>query len=47
MFVLAGIALLNASSPVLGTLVSGEYSTAFAVEANHGLQLLIDSGNDI
>lgn len=30
MFVFAGIALLKASSPVLGTLVSGEKRTAFA-----------------
>ena len=30
MFVFAGIALLKATSPVLGTLVSGEYRAALA-----------------
>lgn len=36
MFVFAGMAFLKANSPVLGTFVSGEYSTALAGGRNEG-----------
>lgn len=38
MLVFAGIAFLKASSPVLGSLVSGEKRTAFAGETDHDAQ---------
>lgn len=44
MFVLAGIALLRANSPVLGIFVSGEYNTASAEEINEESWPLKGSG---
>lgn len=47
MFVFAGIALLSASSPVLGTLVSGEKSTAFAGDIRLWSKLAKGNGDEI
>ena len=46
MFVFAGIALLSANSPVLGTLVSGEYRTASAGGADQESQPRNESGDE-
>lgn len=47
MFVFAGIALLRASSPVLGTFVSGEYRTACAGVADRDSHPNIGTGEAI